>query len=193
MSPFQLALNSRVKIGDFLLGKELRDKFSEFTVFTSDERPEDSSIKMHAGLYFHADDVWRPQVGDIRIQFSYAGRDGDKVHLLAAKRFIRGHQLKFLNCSGHVSGQAVGPGDTLLQNGIGRRAPPPPLRVPARHRHLPARARAKQNVHLALQGDRMVRLLLGIQLPVDCSGNDGSVKKFCVPRKRVYFFLCFSR
>ena len=34
---------------------------------------------MHAGLYFHAKDVWESEVGDIRVQFSYAGRDGEQV------------------------------------------------------------------------------------------------------------------
>ena len=71
--------NDRVKIGGFLLGKELKSKFDEFTQFTSDERPSDPNIKMHAGLYFHAKDVWESEVGDIRVQFSYAGRDGEQV------------------------------------------------------------------------------------------------------------------
>ena len=34
---------------------------------------------MHAGLYFHAKDVWESDVGDIRVQFSYAGREGEQV------------------------------------------------------------------------------------------------------------------
>lgn len=62
-----------------MLGKELKAKFEEFTQFTSDERPSDPGIKMHAGLYFHAKDVWESEVGDIRVQFSYAGRDGEQV------------------------------------------------------------------------------------------------------------------
>ena len=74
-----MTTNSRVKIGGFLLGKELKAKFEEFTAFTSDERPSDPGIKMHAGLYFHAKDVWESDVGDIRVQFSYAGREGEQV------------------------------------------------------------------------------------------------------------------
>ena len=62
-----------------MLGKELKAKFEEFTQFTSDERPSDPGIKMHAGLYFHAKDVWESEVGDIRVQFSYTGRDGEQV------------------------------------------------------------------------------------------------------------------
>lgn len=74
-----LVVNGRVKIGNYLLGTDLKAKFTSFTVFTSDERPSDRGIKMHAGLYFHAADVWQHEVGDVRIQFSYAGRDGDHV------------------------------------------------------------------------------------------------------------------
>lgn len=74
-----VVINKRAKLGGFLLGSELRYKFEDFTVFTSDERPSDPTIKMHAGLYFHAESVWKPEVGDIRIQFSYAGHDQDQV------------------------------------------------------------------------------------------------------------------
>ena len=74
-----LVTNPRVKLGNFLLGKDLKTKFDDFTVFTSDVRPANPDIKMHAGLYFHAKDVWKPEVGDIRVQFSYAGRHGDPV------------------------------------------------------------------------------------------------------------------
>ena len=72
--------NERVKVGNFLLGRELKAKFDDFTQFTSDERPSDPGIKMHAGLYFHAKDVWESEVGDIRVQFSYAGREGEQVN-----------------------------------------------------------------------------------------------------------------
>ena len=75
----QIKVNERVKIGNFLLGKELKTKFEDFTQFTSDERPTHPGIKMHAGLYFHAKDVWESDVGDIRVQFSYAGREGEQV------------------------------------------------------------------------------------------------------------------
>ena len=71
--------NARVKIGGFLLGKVVKQKFKDYVHFTSDERPDNRDIKMHAGLYFHAKDVWQPDVGDIRVHFSYAGKDGDLV------------------------------------------------------------------------------------------------------------------
>ncbi len=44
-----------MKVGNFLLGSDLKSKFEEFVPFTSDERPANPDIKMHAGLYFHAE------------------------------------------------------------------------------------------------------------------------------------------
>ena len=37
------------------------------------------NLNFFAGLYFHAKDVWEPEVGDVRVQFAYAGRDGEQV------------------------------------------------------------------------------------------------------------------
>ena len=107
--------NDRAKIGGFLLGKELKAKFEEFTQFTSDERPSDPGIKMHAGLYFHAKDVWESEVGDIRVQFSYAGRDGEQVrntYIFSAKFFesvsARISFKHFFDTSGHGGRETIG-------------------------------------------------------------------------------------
>ncbi|XP_023320761.1 transmembrane protein 43-like [Eurytemora carolleeae] len=70
--------NSRVKIGNFLLGSSVKEKFTEFKPFTSGERPRVEGIKIYAGLYYHSANVWQPEIGDYRVQFTYAGRDGEE-------------------------------------------------------------------------------------------------------------------
>ena len=47
-----MSVNERVKIGGFMLGKKLKSKFKEYVTFTSDERPDDPNIKMHAGTLY---------------------------------------------------------------------------------------------------------------------------------------------
>ena len=41
--------NSRVKIGNFLLGTDVKERFTEFKPFTSGERPKVDGIKIYAG------------------------------------------------------------------------------------------------------------------------------------------------
>ncbi|XP_063219200.1 transmembrane protein 43 homolog isoform X3 [Bacillus rossius redtenbacheri] len=72
-------ISERVTIGKFSLSSALKQKFNNFVIFTSDERPEQRHIKLHSGLYYHCHDVWHPEVGDIRIQFSYAGMAGEYI------------------------------------------------------------------------------------------------------------------
>merc|ERR1719334_2900151 len=71
-----LVVNSRVKIGDYLLGADLKTKFDNFKPFTSDRRPQIEGVRIYAGLCYHSLNVWNPEVGDYRVQFSYAGRAG---------------------------------------------------------------------------------------------------------------------
>ena len=51
---------------------------------------------MHAGLYFHAKDVWESDVGDIRVQFSYAGREGEQVIYAGCNILLKMHLQKYI-------------------------------------------------------------------------------------------------
>ncbi|CAG0881874.1 unnamed protein product [Darwinula stevensoni] len=70
----ELQVASHVYVGAFHLSQHLiQGSFGHFHPLTGDEQPTDQRIKLHAGLYFHCEDLFKPRVGDIRIQFSYAG------------------------------------------------------------------------------------------------------------------------
>lgn len=72
-----------VKLGHLELGEEIKEKFDEFVEITSDERPERKDVKLHMGIYYHCDDIWNPEVGDMRVQFYYAGGTGEAVTIIA--------------------------------------------------------------------------------------------------------------
>lgn len=74
-----LYVSDTVKVGPFSLSDQLKDHFDSFTLVTSDQRPDRRDIKMHSGLYYHSFDVWNPEVGDTRVQLSYAGATNDVV------------------------------------------------------------------------------------------------------------------
>ncbi|XP_050094744.1 transmembrane protein 43 homolog [Anopheles aquasalis] len=71
--------SEHVYIGPYELGDSAKNRFQNFQEVTSDTRPEDPSVKLHSGLYYHSNDIWNPEVGDIRIQFAYAGLEGSYV------------------------------------------------------------------------------------------------------------------
>lgn len=68
-----------VKIGALQISEPIKQKFNNFIEVTSDERPESNEVKLHMGIYYHCDDVWNPQIGDIRVQFYYAGLTTEAV------------------------------------------------------------------------------------------------------------------
>lgn len=73
-----------VYINGYELGTEVKNKFNDYIELASDTRPEDLSIKLHLGLYYHSNDVFRPEVGDIRLLFYVAGLEGQVVCMLRA-------------------------------------------------------------------------------------------------------------
>ncbi|XP_055613806.1 transmembrane protein 43 homolog [Uranotaenia lowii] len=77
-------VSERVHIGQYELGEALKERFKNFIEVTSDTRPEDPAVKLHAGLYYHCNDIWNPEIGDIRIQFSYSGLEGS-LHTVVGK------------------------------------------------------------------------------------------------------------
>jgi len=91
-----LQTNTRVKLEGFLLGTDLKEKFTEFKPFTSDSRPTAPGVKIYAGLYYHCRNVWEPEVGEHRVQFSYSGRHGDQYTVVGkqAGREIRPYQTE---------------------------------------------------------------------------------------------------
>lgn len=67
------------KIGEYHLSEAIKDRFNEFISFSGDEQPEDDDVKLHGGMYYITQDLYNPAVGDLRIQFYFAGRSGDVV------------------------------------------------------------------------------------------------------------------
>lgn len=93
-NPTKFPVESRVQvaehvsIGYYELGSAVKSKITRFIELTSDSRPEDPSVKLHSGLYYHCNDVFNPEVGDLRIQFSFAGLEGTMVILIFIMQLI---------------------------------------------------------------------------------------------------------
>ncbi|XP_072936073.1 transmembrane protein 43 homolog [Epargyreus clarus] len=66
-----------VKIGWVYLGLEVKRKVNDYYEIWSDSRPERSDIKLHSGFYFHGNSALQHEIGDLRVHFSYAGREDD--------------------------------------------------------------------------------------------------------------------
>ncbi|KAJ2946442.1 hypothetical protein O0L34_g12485 [Tuta absoluta] len=66
-----------VKIGWLHLGLDVKRKVNDYYEIWSDSRPERNDIKLHSGFYYHGDSALENQIGDLRVHFSYAGREDD--------------------------------------------------------------------------------------------------------------------
>ncbi|OWR52943.1 transmembrane protein 43 [Danaus plexippus plexippus] len=66
-----------VKIGWMFLGMDVKRKVNDYYEIWSDTRPDRSDIKLHSGFYYHGNSALEHEIGDLRIHFSYAGREDD--------------------------------------------------------------------------------------------------------------------
>ncbi|KAI5710664.1 hypothetical protein M8J76_006813 [Diaphorina citri] len=78
----KLYVSEGVRVGEYYISEEFKKEFNDFVQITSDERPENRNIKMHFGLYYHSDNVWEPDIGDVRVQFTYAGLHDDPISVV---------------------------------------------------------------------------------------------------------------
>lgn len=77
----RIQIANNVWIGTFKLSDAVKVEIQNYIEITSDTRPEDPSIKLHSGLYYHCNDVFNPEIGDIRLQFLTAGIEGNFVRI----------------------------------------------------------------------------------------------------------------
>ncbi|XP_037300744.1 LOW QUALITY PROTEIN: transmembrane protein 43 homolog [Manduca sexta] len=66
-----------VKIGWLYLSLDVKRKVNDYYEIWSDSRPERSDIKLHSGFYYHGDSALEHEIGDLRVHFTYAGREDD--------------------------------------------------------------------------------------------------------------------
>ncbi|KAK4290711.1 hypothetical protein Pmani_036410 [Petrolisthes manimaculis] len=73
-----------VSVGVYRLSPHIiANTFTHYTPFSGDEQPQDpAEIKLHGGMYYHSEDIYGPRIGDVRVQFYFAGRDGDLVSII---------------------------------------------------------------------------------------------------------------
>ncbi|XP_049887303.1 transmembrane protein 43 homolog [Pectinophora gossypiella] len=66
-----------VKIGWLYLGLDVKRKVNDYYEIWSDSRPDRTDIKLHSGFYYHGESALQHEIGDLRVHFSYAGREDD--------------------------------------------------------------------------------------------------------------------
>lgn len=95
----RIQVANNVMIGSFRLSDTVKSEISNYFEITSDTRPEDPSIKLHSGLYYHCADVFNPEIGDIRLQFLTAGVESNFVCIFV----ICCAKMEFLLCFFFIS------------------------------------------------------------------------------------------
>ncbi|XP_064101139.1 transmembrane protein 43 homolog [Macrobrachium nipponense] len=70
------------KVGEYYLSPAIKESFVDFAAFSGDEQPEGGDVKLHGGMYYITQDIYNPDIGDLRIQFYFAGRAGEVVSII---------------------------------------------------------------------------------------------------------------
>ncbi|NXV07672.1 TMM43 protein, partial [Cettia cetti] len=79
------AVSPNVQVGSFVLSKGLVDKIDDFKQLSLSHLEDPHADVTRGGDYFyHSDNPRRPEVGDLRVSFFYAGLSGDDPHLGSA-------------------------------------------------------------------------------------------------------------
>ncbi|NWW30863.1 TMM43 protein, partial [Panurus biarmicus] len=81
------AVSSNVQVGSFVLSKGLVDKIDDFKQLSLSHLEDPHADVIRGGDYFyHSDNPRRPEVGDLRVSFFYAGLSGDDPYLGSAAK-----------------------------------------------------------------------------------------------------------
>ncbi|XP_045592955.1 transmembrane protein 43 homolog [Procambarus clarkii] len=80
--PTIIQVSETSKVGAYHLSPAIKERFTEFISFSGDEQPEGDDIKLHGGMYYITRDIYNPDIGDLRIQFYFAGRAGEVVSIV---------------------------------------------------------------------------------------------------------------
>ena len=83
-----LETNTNVRIGAFMLGANIIDKINTFRPLSSEELPTPAWVwvKLSEGIYYHTINILDPAVGDYRVQFAVAGREGEAFSIVGKQR-----------------------------------------------------------------------------------------------------------
>ncbi|NXH97340.1 TMM43 protein, partial [Pachycephala philippinensis] len=81
------AVSPNVQVGSFVLSKGLVDKIDDFKQLSLSHLEDPHADVTRGGDYFyHSDNPRRPEVGDLRVSFFYAGLSGDDPYLGTAAK-----------------------------------------------------------------------------------------------------------
>lgn len=94
----KITVAEKVYIGEFEISDEAKYMFNTWIDITADTRPEDYFIKMHGNAYYHTEDLFNLQTGDMRVRFQFAGLEGDVYTIVG--RFEKGKINPFINKRG---------------------------------------------------------------------------------------------